>query len=287
MKFLFLLILKQFYDLENKLHLLSPENYRKRIKPYYREKTILFAKWHNFLAKNRVSQYFKQHTNSAKSVIYTCLTGGYDELLAPSYINPHYDYICFTDDKNMIAKKYIGPWKIEPLKFSELDNSKNNRWHKMQPHILFPNYESSIYIDSNVNFKTAKIFEYIQALPNQCFIALPHHAKRDCIYDEAEFVVNVGFDTKEKVAPLIEIYRKEGFPEHFGLAENNIIYRKHNTPECAKIMDEWWDIFLKYSRRDQLSLFYLFWKNKTDYTFFAPTPFKKDHKNFRIYKHKG
>ncbi len=287
MKFLFLLIIKQFYDLAYKLKKLDSVQYKKLTKPYYREKAILFAKWHNFCAKKRVSQYFKHHVKNAKSVIYTCLTGCYDELLAPNFINPNYDYVCFTDDKNMIAKKYIGPWKIEPLQFSELDNSKNNRWHKMHPHFLFPNYETSIYIDSNVNFKTGKIFEYICVLPDKCFIALPHHSKRDCIYEEAKFVINIGFDKKENVEPLIQRYHSEGFPEHFGLAENNIIFRKHNNSECIKLMDEWWNIFLKYSRRDQLSLFYLFWKNNVDYAFFAPNSFKKDHKNFRIYKHKG
>lgn len=287
MKFIFWSIIKQFYDLAYKLKILKFAQYKELIKPYYHEKTILFAKWHNFFAQKRVNDYFKYHTKDAKSVIYTCLTGGYDELLAPNFINPDYDYVCFTDDKNMIAKRYIGPWKIEPLHFSELDNGKNNRWHKMHPHLLFPNYESSIYIDSNVNFKTSKIFEYIRALPKQCFIALPIHSRHDCIYDEAEFVLKIGLDKKENIEPLIQKYRAEGFPKHFGLAENNTIFRKHNNSECIKLMDEWWDIFLKYSRRDQLSLFYLFWKDKINFAFFSPKSFKKDHKNFRIYKHKG
>ena len=234
-----------------------------------------------------MAQYFKLHIKKNKTVIYTCLIGDYDELLIPDYINPDYDYVCFTDNENMIAKKYVGPWKIKPLQFSKLDNGRNNRWHKMHPHLLFSDYDSSIYIDSNVNFKTPKIFEYIGALPNQCFIALPHHSRRNCIYDEAEFILKANLDKKENVELLMEKYRSEGFPEHFGLAENNIIFRKHNTPKCIKLMDEWWDIFLKYSRRDQLSLFYLFWKNKINFAFFAPNSFKKDHKNFRIYKHKG
>ena len=287
MKFLFWFIVKQFYDLEHKLGILNLLQYKNKTKQYYREKAALFAKCHNFCAKKRVSKYFKLHTKDVKSVVYTCLIGDYDELLVPDFINPDYDYVCFTDDNKMIAKKYIGPWKIEPLHFSELDNGKNNRWHKMHPHLLFPTYEYSIYIDSNVNFRTGKIFEYINSLPEKCFIALPSHAQRDCIYDEAKFVLDIGLDKKENVEPLIQKYRNEGFPEHFGLAENNVIYRKHNCAECINLMEDWWDIFIKYSRRDQLSLFYLFWKNNTDFAFFSTYPFKKDHKNFRIYKHKG
>lgn len=287
MKFLFLFIIKKFYDLKYKSGKLTRLQYVNLTKPYYREKTTLFAKFHNLCALRRVSRYFKSRAKDAKSVVYTCLTGGYDELLVPDFINSDYDYVCFTDDKDMIAKGYIGPWKMEPLRFSELDNGKNNRWHKMHPHILFPTYESSIYIDSNVNFLTGKIFEYVLALPKKCFIALQRHARRDCIYEEAEFVVDIGLDKKENVEPLVQKYRGEGFPEHFGLAENNIIYRKHNNKECVNLMEEWWDIFIKYSRRDQLSLFYLLWKNNTDFSYFSPKSFKKDHKNFRIYKHKG
>ena len=287
MKFLFWFIIKKFCDLGDKLGILDTQVYLKCSKHYYREKILLYAVWHHFIAKKRVAQYFNLHIKDAKTVIYTCLTGGYDELLAPNYINPNCDYVCFTDDEELIKKVYVGPWKIEKLRFSELDSGKNNRWHKMHPHLLFPNYENSIYIDSNVNFKTAKIFEYIRDLPDDCFIALTPHSRRDCIYDEAKVVIEGKRDTPEKVLPLMEKYRAEGFPEHFGLAENNVIFRHHNNPECMKLMDDWWNIYLEYSRRDQLSLFYLFWKNHTNFAFFSPHSFKKDHKNFRIYKHKG
>ena len=287
MKFLFYTILKQISELLFRLHIIGEERYKKLLKPYYREKITLFSIWHNFLCRRKVIGYFNLHVTNAKMVVYTCLTGGYDALLTPDYMNPECDYVCFTDDEEMIKRRYIGPWKIEPLRFSELNNSKNNRWHKMHPHILFPNYSASLYIDSNVNFKTGKIFEYIRSVPHKCFLALPRHSKRDCIYDEADFVVASKIDSIENVAPLMDKYRQENFPEHFGLAENNVIFRRHNNKECIKLMEEWWSIFNQYSRRDQLSLFYLLWKNKIDYVFFSPYSFKKDHKNFKIYKHKG
>lgn len=286
MKFLFWLIIKQCYDLGCKLGILSLQKRRNRLKYYYCEKLHIFSVWNRLRTKNKVAKYFKSHVKDAKIVIYTCLIGGYDELLIPNFISPDCDYVCFTDDEELIKKAYVGPWKIEKLQFSELDNGKNNRWHKMHPHLLFPNYESSLYIDSNVYFRTGKIFEYISALPNDCIIALSPHPERDCIYEEAKFVLEIKLDKPEKVIPLVEKYRKEGFPEHFGLGENNVIFRHHNRLECIKLMDEWWNIFLEYSRRDQLSLFYLFWKNNTDFSFFSPYPFKKDHKNFRIYRHK-
>ena len=284
MKFLFWFIIKKICDLGYKPRILDSQTCRKH---YYREKIHLCAMWRRFCAKRRVTQYFNSHAKDAKTVIYTCLTGGYDELLVPDFINPNCDYVCLTDNEKLIKKAYLGPWKIEKLQFFKLDNGKNNRWHKMHPHLLFPNYENSIYIDANVNFKTDKIFEYIRNLPDNCFIALSRHHKRDCIYDEAKYISELKLDKPEIVNSLMEKYRTEGFPEHFGLAENNVIFRYHNRSECIKLMDEWWNIYLEYSRRDQLSLFYLFWKNNINFAFFSSIPFKKDHKNFRIYKHKG
>ena len=87
------------------------------------------------------------------------------------------------------------------------------------------------------------------------------HGSRDCIYDEAEIIIRVNKAPKDIVNLQMQKYREEGFPEHFGLTEGIIIARKHNDPLCVKIMEEWWDIFLKYSKRDQLGLMYVMWKN--------------------------
>ncbi|MBR1648593.1 MAG: DUF616 domain-containing protein [Alphaproteobacteria bacterium] len=287
MKFIYYMIMGQIYGLMRRLGFISEQQYRVLSKMYYRYKISTWADWHNFWARGRVKRYFNLRTKSRKMVIYTCLTGSYDALIVHDFLNPECDYICFTDDKQLLDKKYFGPWKIEPLRFAEMDNSKNNRWHKMHPHLLLDSYQSSLYIDSNINFKTGKVFEYIRSVPRKCFIALPRHARRDCIYDEARFVVQSGLDDKQNVDILLQKYRDDNFPAHFGLAENNVIFRRHSNPRCIKLMEDWWELFVKYSRRDQLSLFYLLWKEKIDFAFFSPYSFKKDHENFRIYKHKG
>jgi len=287
MKCLYYIVARPFWSLLHAVGLTNKAFHQRQLKLYYYHKTTLTAAFRNLWARGRVKRYFNLHVRNAKTVIYTCLTGGYDALIIHRFLNPECDYVCFTDDREMIAKKYIGPWKIEPLRFDRLNNSKNNRWHKMHPHVLFPNYETSLYVDSNVNFCTGKIFEYIRSVPRRCYIAVPRHASRDCIYEEARFVLEKNIDTVENVLPLLEKYHKERFPEHFGMGENNVIFRKHHNPACMRLMEDWWEIFNRYSKRDQLTLFYLIWKEKVDFAFFAPYSFKKDHKNFRIYKHKG
>lgn len=84
-------------------------------------------------------------------VIYTCITGGYDNLIEHNCINLNCDYVCFTDNPTLLKERKIGTWEIRPVKKITEDNSLNNRWHKMHPHVLFPNYGDSIYIDGNID----------------------------------------------------------------------------------------------------------------------------------------
>ena len=77
-----------------------------------------------------------------KIACYTALVGDYDNLLNPVYITDEWDYICFTDQKISGSK-----WKIRPLQhIIAKDPIRTNRWHKLNPHILFPEYDYSIYI---------------------------------------------------------------------------------------------------------------------------------------------
>ena len=63
--------------------------------------------------------------------VYTCLIGQYDSLLIPSVIDYEYDYICYTDQPQLLQKDKVGPWEIRPLIFEELDPTRNQRWHKI------------------------------------------------------------------------------------------------------------------------------------------------------------
>ena len=74
----------------------------------------------------------------------------------------------------------------------------------------------------------------------------------------------VGKDVSGKVRPQMERYRKEGFPEGFGLEETNVILRVHNDPKCQILCNLWGKEVLENSHRDQLSLDYCRWKTGTE-----------------------
>jgi hypothetical protein len=214
----------------------------------------------------------KENESSNKKVIYTCITGNYDDLIQHNCINLNWDYICFTDNKKLLNDKKIGYWKIKPIIFDELDNQRNSRWHKLFPHKLFPNHKYSIWIDASLNILDNYIFEKTDKLiENKEIISQPIHQVRDCIYDEADEVIKAKLDNKEIVRKQIKIMKKNNYPKHNGLKENTLIFRKHNDKKCIKIMEEWWGWLINYSRRDQLSFNYVAWKNN-----FNSKPFSKD-----------
>ena len=46
-----------------------------------------------------------------RTAVYTCIIGGYDELLQPRVPDPEFDYICFVGKGEKTADR-VGVWKI-------------------------------------------------------------------------------------------------------------------------------------------------------------------------------
>ena len=261
---------------------------RKLQKPRRILKGIFKEIYYSMTLKNKIEDYHDQILkNKPKKVIYTCSTGkNYDSINVNEFLNPEYEYVFFTDNEDLVKKRVIGPWKICPLVFNNLGNHKNNRYHKFFPNLLFPEYEESIYIDANIVLKTSKLFDRAEGFSKtDVFLAIPPHRRRKCIYDELEICLQSGKDKNAALLKHKEFLLSEGYPKQNGLTENNVIYRKHNNPTCIKIMQEWWQMLETYSQRDQLSLFYVLWKNNLTMTYLTNEPIKGDKENFQINHH--
>lgn len=233
---------------------------RRHLNNFLRSSTFLRTD-KNILLRN--IDYMVNNAQKKDKVIYTCFTGNYDSLLLQSYIDNNFDYVCFTDSSDLLSYTYFGAWKIRPLAFSELDNTRNARWHKTHPHVLFPDYSESIWIDGNINLISDYVFNEIQKRHTNMLI--PEHWHDDCIYKEIDNVMTTivpeGGETKENVDKMAYFLKQHDFPKHYGLNETNFIYRKHNEPEIIKIMEEWWGFIRDFTKRDQLSLSYVLFKN--------------------------
>ena len=196
-------------------------------------------------------------------VIYSCITGGYDSIQEHYYVDENWDYVLFTDNDELIKKQIVGHWKILPLQYGEKDNIRNARWHKTHPHILFPNYQYSVWIDGNINICGPFLFKRLAYLIKKgALISVPSHPIRNCIYQEAQKLKRVKKDFLEIIDKQVTLLQEKGFPKKNGLNETNIVFRLHNNKECVKMMEEWWWWIENYSRRDQLSFNYVLWKFK-------------------------
>ena len=211
---------------------------------------------------NNLNDLYKFKTNKFNKIaVYTAITGDYDELITPTYINENFDYICFTDNKDLVSDF----WEIRLMEDLNLDKVKKARRYKVLPHIYLQEYEYSLWVDAN--FKIIGDLEdfinkyWVNNHPMMCII----HPERDCIYDEAKSCITLKKDSEEVIESQIEKYKKEAYPKNYGLISSGILFRKHHDPKVIKLMEDWYHEIINNSRRDQLSFNYVCWKNRFDY----------------------
>lgn len=188
-------------------------------------------------------------------VIYTVRTGEYDDIYQPLVIDKRFDYVLFTDE---VQSSNVGIWQVRSIPYANEDKTRLSRYPKMHPNELLANYKASLYIDANVQVSGQRIYDRVVELVDQGVDwAGIKHPYRDCIYDEAYTIY--GLDTEYNIFRWCHRLRQENYPRHRGLYENNVIFRCHNA-KTKDINDMWWDLYNSYTRRDQLTLYYVLWK---------------------------
>lgn len=186
-------------------------------------------------------------------VIYTVLTGGYDDLCQPDTIKSDWDYICFSND---IEETDIGVWKIRKFDYCNSNKTRESRFPKLNPHLVLPDYDYSLYVDANVAIRDCIYQRCNELIGAETNLAMVHHAERDCVYQEAMIL------TAWKVAEPDLIYRQtkfllqQHFPQHHGLFIGTVIFRKHNAPVVIRFSKLWWEFYSRCSSRDQMAVSY-------------------------------
>lgn len=227
------------------------------------------------------------HTSAPnKNVLYTCITGSYDSLIQHGFQSSNWDYICFTDQEELIKQKTVGHWQILPLRFKTENPQLTGRWHKIHPHELLKNYEQSLYVDGNINILSPYLFELAEQKQHEYILGQFVHPVRDCIYDEILACLAGQKESKAKLDRVAKLLLQNNFPARWGLSETGILFRKHNDPKCMRIMDEWWHMLENYSVRDQVSLMYILWKNNMRPEWMCPHAYRKLKYDFAVIPHK-
>ena len=191
-----------------------------------------------------------------KVIVYTCITGNYDNLIELTKKEDNYEYICFTNNKDLKSKT----WKIKLID-EVIDNWTLARKVKILSYKYLPKHDLSIWVDGAIKI-LKPISEFINKeceLDNYDMVGFKHKF-RDCIYDELSANVELRKETIDNCKKIEELLLKEKYPKHNGLIESTVLIRK-NKDDVNKLMDSWFDMIERYSRRDQLSFNYCLWKN--------------------------
>lgn len=191
-----------------------------------------------------------------KIIVYTSITGEYDFLNDPLYVDDGITYVCFTNNHNIKSKV----WNVEYIKNSGMDDMHLAKKIKLMPDIYCKEFETSVWVDGKYLIKNdlrKYISEYQRQMPMLCF----PHPVRWCIYDEAAACIWLKRGKKREIIPQIAAYYREKFPYDNGLYEMGCIVRKHNDDKVIKLMRDWWEEISKYSYRDQISFPYVCRKN--------------------------
>lgn len=191
-----------------------------------------------------------------KIAVYSCYLG------KPEPLNIHsmgagkdYDRVLFTDDPNVI---YPGA-RVRLLETYGLPPEYASRLPKIKPHLYFKGYDWVIYVDNRANLIVHPqdlISRIVKAQGGKVPAAryLFPHRKRDCPYKELRACRRLGMITARDVKRIRAAYRRIELAKESGLFVNTMMVQKMGCPETDALNEFWWDMFLHFCRRDQITL---------------------------------
>ncbi len=240
--------------------------------PYSQETMCYFQKNHFYsfdikrnvkmpLVENKektVTSIPERGSAAERIAVYTCITGGYDIVRDPEYVSENCDYFLITDQKMEYSGMYtclnINDFLPQDIK----DNRRKNRYCKMNPHKIFPQYNYSVYLDGKIQI-TGNILPFFKEIGSSGIAAFRSIYTND-IYEEGIMCANKKLDKLEVMMNQIGEYWEEGMPCDTGAIEAAVLVRRHMDKNCIEIMEAWWEEVKTKSERDQISLPYVLWK---------------------------
>ena len=163
-----------------------------------------------------------------------------------------------------------------------LTNRRASREYKIAPHRYLPNYEYHIYIDANMELLVSP--EHLISTYLEKDIAVLVHQWRDCIYEEMKECLRLKVADLDLSHEQAKLYRRLGYPEHWGLTENGVILRRNTEP--VRLFNELWKfIYQAFAERDQFSFCFVSWYTGIEYSIIENTIRKKNPYLFKLHPH--
>lgn len=210
------------------------------------------------LSKLRIVFLRAVRRENKRRVVYTCLFGYSERFADFEYDRPeNTDFVCFTDDPKLSSDF----WRVIHVPTSSLDPHRTSKGYKIRPHLYFPNHKYSLYLDNTVKLKKPVLTIFDEFAASRDMMQAFVHPERDCAYEEARVVADIGYDRKSIVEQQMAFYRELGYPQTNGLNVGTLLLRKHNERRVVAAMNAWYEEVLKFSKRDQLSFNFIQWRH--------------------------
>jgi len=185
--------------------------------------------------------------------VYTALVGGYERLNEqPVALESDVDFLCFTDDPGLQSETW--QMRVARTLFPE-DPSRSSRALKIRAHATVPEYDVSLYVDNSVVLGRPPEDVLADLLPDEAALALFEHSYRESVRDEFAAVAEAALDAPSRLDEQLAHYSVSD-PEVLELRplKGFLLLRRHHDPRVVAAMETWFAHVLRYSRRDQLSL---------------------------------
>ena len=235
--------------------------------------------------------------NKDDFIVYTSLIGKNEGLNSqPCFSSSNLRHVCLTDDENLISDD----WEIILVdRILPEDCHRSQRHFKIRPHIVFPNYKYSLYLDNTVVLKK-KTEDFIKMILKENFIfkdepffLLPYHSQFDLI-SEFNACASNNLDDQIRINEQLNHYINTNSRDLKRKAYwGAILLRSHNDSEIIKLSEIWFSHICRYSRRDQLSIIHASSQSNivlkgfelknsdSEYHVWPVTRNKRDNRNFK------
>lgn len=192
--------------------------------------------------------------------IYTAIYGEKDKLREPiSYdIDDEVDYFVFSDKE--ISNVY--PYKTVELSNTYTDVSKMSKYIKINiiNTDFFLDYDLIIWHDANMQINHPELVSLALKHRLEGLTMFKHH--RSCVYAEGIGCIKANKDSSFKIFFQTFMNYLRGMPLNFGLWAGGILIINIKNKDVVELMKHWWKETKRYTRRDQLSLPFVVFKNK-------------------------
>jgi len=168
-------------------------------------------------------------------IVYTASIG---RRMAPQQRWPGLRMVCFSNQQPAAPWEWV---RIDPGP----DIIRQVRRIKLLPWEYIGDFDECLWLDANFR---------LTRLPDiEADMAVHRHRDRGCLYEEARVCAEWGKDDAETLQQQAQRYAQAGHPEHWGLWETGVMYRR-NTPDVRALCEGWWRELQRASYRDQVSL---------------------------------